>query len=330
MRNMWSGSKSLFGSELDRGFVIQLVRGTDMVEVVDRFLQQFPDRNGGSREVVGPQELLEPAKYALDHGIVSGRGDPGHALCHAVLFQEIRVAGGGELRSLVAVQDELGPGRPFPGQQSPQRQQDEVHAFLRSYVPFQDLVIEQIQEADEGILRFAVLEVGNIRSNTGEGHIRLELPIQYIGEDSVRLAGGGPALSAELCLDGQPPHGPQNAGSTDDPARFCFQAPSQRPIAETGVGLVERTDVLIQYRLGYLVAVLCSPAAEPFVIAAAGVTEQLTKQRNRVWQMQFRYLPVEVLLYFFGGRHLLSRSTPFFSLAISTLAFASSYSSCST
>ena len=60
-----------------------------MVKVVDRFLQQLPDRDGGSREVVRPQELLEPAEYALDHGIVSGCGDQGHALGHAVLFQEI-------------------------------------------------------------------------------------------------------------------------------------------------------------------------------------------------------------------------------------------------
>lgn len=222
MRNIWYGLESLFGSELDRGFVIQFVRGTDMVEVIDRFLQQLPDRDAGPREVVGPQELLEPAKYALYHGVISGCGDPGHALGHTVLFQKIRVAGGGELCSLVAVQDELGPGRPFPRQQPPQRRQDEVHTFLRPYIPFQDLVIEQVQEADESILRFAVLEVSNICSNAGERHIRQELPVQYIGKDSVRLAGGGTTFSAELCLDGQPPHGPQNAGRTDDPARFCL------------------------------------------------------------------------------------------------------------
>lgn len=167
----------------------------------------------GSREVVRLQELLEPAKYALDHRIVSGRSDLGHALGHAVLFQEIRVAGGGELCSPVAVQDELGPDRPFPGQQPPQRRQDEVHALLRPYVPFQDLVIEQIQETDEGILRFAVLEVGNICGDAGERHIRLELPVLYNGKDCVRLAGGETAFSAELCLDGQPPHRPKTLGT---------------------------------------------------------------------------------------------------------------------
>ena len=228
------------------------------------------------------------------------------------------------------MQDELGPFRSFPGQQPPQRRQDEVHALFRPYIPFQDLVIEQIQEADEGILRFAVLEVGNICGNAGERDICLKLPVQYIGKDSMRLAGGGPAFSAELCLDGQPPHGPQNAGRTDDPARFYLQTPSQRSIAKAGMCLVERTDIPVQNCLGCLVAVLCSPAAEPLVIAAAGDAEQLTKQRNRVWQMQFRYLPIVVLLYFFGGRHLLSSSTSFFSLALSTLAFASSYSNCCT
>ena len=78
-----------------------------MIEIVDRFLQQFTDRHCSSGKIVRPKELFEPTEYALDHGVVSGRGDPGHTLCHFVLLQQIGVTSGGKLLALVAVKDEL-------------------------------------------------------------------------------------------------------------------------------------------------------------------------------------------------------------------------------
>lgn len=81
------------------------MRGSGVVEIIDSFPQQAPNGHGGPREIVRPQELLKPAKNALNNGVISGGSYPGHTLRYMVLLKEIGVAGRRELRSLVAVQD---------------------------------------------------------------------------------------------------------------------------------------------------------------------------------------------------------------------------------
>lgn len=71
--------------------------------------------------------------------------------------------------------------------------------------------------------------------------------------------------------------------------------------------------------------------ARIYVTNILAATEKLQRsQTSRKSRLLEVGNPLKViLLYFFGGRHLLSSSTPFFNLAISTFALANSYSRCS-
>lgn len=64
-----------------------------MVKVIDGTLQQVPNGHGSPREIVRPQELLEPAKNTLNDSVISGSSYPGHTLCHMALFKEMGIAG---------------------------------------------------------------------------------------------------------------------------------------------------------------------------------------------------------------------------------------------
>ena len=85
-----------------------------MVEVMDRSFQQVANGHSSPRKIVRPQELLEPAENAFNDSVVSRCGYSGHALFHIVLLKKVGITGRGELRSLIAMQDELGARWAFP------------------------------------------------------------------------------------------------------------------------------------------------------------------------------------------------------------------------
>lgn len=229
------------------------------------------------------------------------------------------------------MQDERGVRWPFPCQQTPQRRQDEVHTLFCPHIPFQYLIVEQVKETDEGVFRPMVHEVRDVGRDAGERPVWTETPVEDIGEYSVWLTRSRTtAVSAKFGLYRKPPHGTQNTDIANDPSGLYLQAAIQSPISKAGMGFMKNKDVIVQDLLRHLVAVLGSSAAYPFVITAAGDAKQPAQQRDGITPAKLCDLLKVILLYFFGKRHLLSCSTPFFNLAISTFALANSYSRYST
>ena len=68
-------------------------------------------------------------------------------------------------------------------------------------------------------------EMCDVGGDAGKRPVWMETPVEYIGKYSVWLSRSRTAaISSESGLNGEAPHGTQNADIADDPARFCLQA----------------------------------------------------------------------------------------------------------